>query len=126
MLGGSYDGTTQYDQFWSEVSASQVRTSNGTGSERATAPQQPAGAPDVHPATAVVDRMYACFAQGDMEALKRDVFAPDVEWALPGHHPLSGVKRGADEVIAFFGELMATGVRVDNISFGTIGDDTVE
>ena len=73
---------------------------------------------------AVVDRMYQCFAQGDMETLKNEVFAPDIEWALPGHHPLSGVKLGADEVIAFFALLMQTGISVDNISFGTIGDES--
>ena len=74
---------------------------------------------------ATIDKMYSCFAQGDMGTLKSDVFAPDIEWALPGHHPLSGVKKGADEVIAFFGALMETGINVDNLSFGTIGDDRV-
>lgn len=76
-------------------------------------------------AMSVVDRMYECFGRGDMETLKREVFAEDIVWNLPGHHPLSGSKRGADEVIAFFGALMQTGVNVDNISFGTIGDDRV-
>ena len=78
-----------------------------------------------HPAMAVVNRMYECFAKGDMETLKTEVFAADITWDLPGHHPLSGVKRGPDEVIAFFGALMATGVNVDNITFGTMGDDGV-
>ena len=74
---------------------------------------------------ATVDRMYQCFGTGDMDTLKNEVFAPDIEWALPGHHPLSGVKHGADEVLAFFGALMQVGVNVDNVSFGTIGDDRV-
>jgi ketosteroid isomerase-like protein len=74
---------------------------------------------------ATIDRMYQCFGTGDMETLKNEVFAPDVQWALPGHHPLSGTKNGADEVLAFFGALMAVGVNVDNVSFGTIGDDRV-
>ena len=74
---------------------------------------------------AVVDRMYECFGKGDMATLKTDVFAEDIVWKLPGHHPLSGAKTGADEVIAFFGALIATGVNVDNVSFGTIGDDKV-
>ena len=74
---------------------------------------------------AAVDRMYQCFAQGDMDTLQNEVFASDIEWALPGHHPLSGVKFGAAEVIAFFGALMETGINVDNLSFGTIGDDRV-
>jgi ketosteroid isomerase-like protein len=74
---------------------------------------------------AVVDRMYECFGKGDMDTLKAEVFAQDIVWVLPGHHPLSGAKNGADEVIAFFGALMGSGVNVDNISFGTIGDDKV-
>ncbi len=64
-----------------------------------------------HPAMAVVDKMYDCFAKGDMATLKTDVFAPDIAWNLPGHHPLSGIKNGPDEVIAFFGALMQTGHR---------------
>lgn len=78
-----------------------------------------------HPAMAVVDKMYACFAKGDMATLKTDVFAADISWNLPGHHPLSGVKQGPDEVIAFFGALMQTGITVDNITFGTMGEDGV-
>lgn len=74
---------------------------------------------------AVVDRMYECFGKGDMDTLKSEVFAEDIVWVLPGHHPLSGAKKGADEVIGFFGALMSVGVNVDNISFGTIGDDRV-
>ena len=74
---------------------------------------------------AVVDKMYECFGRGDMDTLKSEVFAPDIVWRLPGHHPLSGAKQGADEVIAFFAALLSTGVNVDNVSFGTIGDDKV-
>ncbi len=74
---------------------------------------------------AVVDRMYECFGRGDMATLKTDVFAEDIVWRLPGHNTLSGAKNGADEVIAFFGALMKAGVSVDNVSFGTIGDDRV-
>jgi hypothetical protein len=74
---------------------------------------------------ALVGKMYECFGKGDMATLKTDVFAPDITWNLPGHHPLSGIKRGPDEVIAFFGALMQTGISVDNITFGTMGDDGV-
>jgi len=74
---------------------------------------------------AIVDRMYECFGKGDMATLKAEVFHPEIKWALPGHHPLSGVKNGPDETIAFFAALMQSGVNVDNVSFGTIGDDRV-
>jgi len=78
-----------------------------------------------HEMTGLVGKMYDCFARGDMDTLKREVFAPDLKWSLPGHHPLSGVKNGADEAIAFFVELGKTGIVVDNVSFGTVGDDRV-
>jgi ketosteroid isomerase-like protein len=74
---------------------------------------------------AVVDRMYECFGKGDMATLKTDVFAEDILWVLPGHNTLSGAKKGADEVIAFFGALMSSGVEVKDVSFGTIGDNKV-
>jgi ketosteroid isomerase-like protein len=80
---------------------------------------------DTHPAMAVVDKMYACFAQGDMATLKSEVFAEDITWNLPGHHPLSGIKHGPDEVIAFFAALMQTGIVVDHVTFGTMGEDGV-
>ena len=57
-----------------------------------------------HPAMAVVDKMYACFAKGDMATLKSEVFASDITWNLPGHHPLSGIKNGPDEVIALLAD----------------------
>jgi ketosteroid isomerase-like protein len=74
---------------------------------------------------AVVDKMYECFGRGDIATLKHEVFADDIAWTVPGHNPLSGTKHGVNEVVAFFGALIATGVNVDNVSFGTIGDDKV-
>jgi len=60
-----------------------------------------------------------------MATLKSDVFAPDITWNLPGHHPLSGIKRGPDEVIAFFAALMGSGVVVEDVHFGTMEEDGV-
>ncbi len=71
----------------------------------------------------LVERMYGCFAKGDMEGIKRDVFAPDIKWHLPGRHPLGGTKNGADEVLAFFGQLIKSEIVVDLIKI--IGDDEV-
>lgn len=73
----------------------------------------------------VVQKMYECFNRGDMATVKREIFAPDIVWNLPGRHPLSGTKRGADEVIAFFGELNKAGVQVDLIGIDQFLDDTV-
>jgi uncharacterized protein len=39
----------------------------------------------------------------------------DVEWTIPGHHPLSGTKHGRDEVLSFFDQLAKTGFRAEPI-----------
>ena len=60
----------------------------------------------------LVQRMYACFDSGDMDSIRREIFAPDLVWHLPGRHPLSGTKHGAEEVIAFFMQLRSANIRV--------------
>jgi hypothetical protein len=71
----------------------------------------------------LVEKMYDCFSRGDMEGIKRDVFAPDIKWHLPGRHPLGGTKYGADEVLQFFGQLIKYQIAVDLIKI--VGDDEV-
>lgn len=78
-----------------------------------------------HPNVAIVERMYECFNRGDMDSIRQEIFAPDLVWRLPGHHPLSGTKNGADEVIAFFGQLNKAGIQVDLINIDAWGEDTV-
>src|SRR5947209_12264226 len=73
----------------------------------------------------VVQKMYDCFNRGDIETIKREVFAPDIVWNLPGRHPLSGTKHGADEVLAFFGQLGKVGIHVDLIGLDQWHEDTV-
>jgi ketosteroid isomerase-like protein len=72
-----------------------------------------------------VEKMYECFNRGDLETIKNEVFAPDLKWTLPGRHPLGGTKNGADEVLAFFGELNKSGVQVDLINIAQWTEDTV-
>ncbi len=75
--------------------------------------------------TDLVFRMYDCFSKGDMQTIKSDLFHPDIMWRMPGHHPLSGVIRGVDSVIAFFESLFKAGITVDNTHFGVLDDGTV-
>ncbi|MBH8566985.1 nuclear transport factor 2 family protein [Nostoc sp. CENA67] len=78
-----------------------------------------------HPNVQIVERMYECFNRGDMNTIRNEIFAPDLIWRLPGHHPLSGTKNGADEVIAFFAQLNRGGIQVDLINIDAWGEDTV-
>lgn len=61
---------------------------------------------------ALVTRMYDCFNRGDLDTIRREVFAPDLVWNLPGRHPLAGTKHGAEEVLAFFDQLRRANIQV--------------
>src|SRR3954465_15709585 len=54
-----------------------------------------------HPNLDLIDRFFAAYGSHDRAAL-RDVLAEHATWTFPGHHPLSGTKRGIDEIVAFF------------------------
>lgn len=51
-----------------------------------------------------VRKGFTAFATGDMDTL-REVFAPDIEWHLPGRSTISGDYHGIDAVLGFFGTL---------------------
>ena len=53
----------------------------------------------------LVRRMFEVYTAHDFDTLRDEILAPDVVWRVPGHHPLAGPKRGADELIAYFQQL---------------------
>ena len=61
---------------------------------------------------ALVTRMYECFNRDDTETIRREIFAPNLVWNLPGHNPLAGTKNGPGEVLAFFAALRRANIRV--------------
>ncbi|MFC5758826.1 nuclear transport factor 2 family protein [Rhizobium sp. GCM10022189] len=63
----------------------------------------------------VIADYYAAYASGDMNRVA-GFFADDIEWHIPGHHPLAGTKRGRSEVAAFFRELGKSGFRAELIA----------
>jgi hypothetical protein len=52
----------------------------------------------------VLRRGYEAFSAGDIATLT-ELFAEDAVWHVPGKSRLSGVKRGRDAVLGYFGEL---------------------
>ena len=74
---------------------------------------------------AVVAMMSECVCRRVMATITTYGFVSDITCNHPCHLPLSGLKTGPDAVIAFFGALMQTGIVVDNVTFGTMGDDQV-
>jgi ketosteroid isomerase-like protein len=73
-------------------------------------------------AVALLQRFYACYAAGDLETIRNEILAPDVVWTIPGRHPLSGPKRGVDEILAYFDQMGTTNVRADVLYMS--GDET--
>jgi ketosteroid isomerase-like protein len=74
-----------------------------------------------HPNLDLINRFFTAYGGHDLAAL-RQVMAENVRWFFPGRHPLSGVKAGIGEVVAFFdsmGTLMGKAqARVDSLVTG--------
>ena len=70
------------------------------------------------PKLVTIDRFFAAYADNDLETIA-GILAPDVEWTIPGHHPLAGTKHGVEEVVEFFRRLDQVGFRPDPIFLGT-------
>lgn len=74
-----------------------------------------------HPNVAIVKRYYDAYGKGDL-ATVRQVFAPNIAWKIPGHHPLAGIHQGPDQVFAFFQQLAKAKFRADVLFLG--GNDS--
>ena len=61
---------------------------------------------------AIVQKYYEYYSKGDINGIK-SVMADDVEWTIPGHHPLSGTKKGVSEIVAFFKELQKSNFKAE-------------
>lgn len=65
----------------------------------------------------VVQDFFAAYGKGDLDGIAA-VMNENVQWHIPGRHPLSGTKNGRDEVLAFFGQLGVAKFKADPIFFG--------
>ena len=74
-----------------------------------------------HPNLDLIDQFFAAYGKHDREGLRK-VLAENATWAFPGRHPLSGTKRGIDEIVAFFdamGSIMgASNANVEKLVLG--------
>ncbi len=61
---------------------------------------------------AIVKQFFKYYGSGDIVGL-REIFDPDVEWIVPGHHPLAGVKKGIEEVIAYYKQLQKANFKAE-------------
>ena len=73
-----------------------------------------------------MEAFYEAYAANDVERMKCEMLASDVTWAIPGHHPLSGVKRGAEEIAAYFAQLPKANFRAEPLVIATEGDYVID
>ncbi|SBT43049.1 nuclear transport factor 2 family protein [Micromonospora auratinigra] len=78
-----------------------------------------------HPNQDIIQRFFEAYMKRDMAALAA-VTTDDVAWHFPGRNPMSGVKRGRDEVVAFFDRMGGMGFRPDKLITGANDDYVVE
>ncbi|SEM56452.1 nuclear transport factor 2 family protein [Streptacidiphilus jiangxiensis] len=65
-----------------------------------------------NPKIEAISRFFAAYAAYDLDGM-RQVLTDDLEWTIPGHHPLSGTKHGVEEIVAFFTQLGKAGFQAE-------------
>ncbi|HET9167875.1 MAG TPA: nuclear transport factor 2 family protein [Actinospica sp.] len=65
-----------------------------------------------NPKIEAINAFFAAYGTYDLDGM-RAVLTEDIEWTIPGHHALSGTKRGVEEVAAFFTELGKSGFQAE-------------
>ncbi len=72
---------------------------------------------------ATIQAFFEAYAADDRDAISA-ALAADIEWLIPGRHPLAGTKHGIDEVLAFFAALAKAGFKAETF-FLQASDDYV-
>ena len=104
----------------------QAQTQNQVQTQTQTQnPDSPASAGSVSPDhlnVKIIQRYYEAYGANQIDTIRQEIFAPNITWTIPGHHPLAGTKRGADEVLAFFEQLSKAKFKAEVLFLG--GNDT--
>jgi hypothetical protein len=82
-----------------------------------------------HPNLDLIDKFFEAYSKRNINDL-RLVLADHAKWISLGQHPLSGVRNGFDEIIAFFDQMGAimgrSNTRVEKLVIGANDDYVVE
>ena len=70
-----------------------------------------------HPNLTLINQFFQAYASNDPAGI-RNVLSEDIRWHIPGNHPLSGTKRGIDEVLGYFKQLSKAAFQASPIVMG--------
>jgi len=60
----------------------------------------------------VVKQFFKYYEDGDIIGM-RSILDPEIQWIVLGHHPLGGIKKGIEEVIAYYKQLQKVNFRAE-------------
>lgn len=72
-----------------------------------------------------LQKYYNAYAENNIEGM-RSVMAENVEWHIPGHHPLAGTKHGIQEVVNFFQQLPKAGFKAEVLILAANDDYVID
>jgi ketosteroid isomerase-like protein len=72
---------------------------------------------ELHPNVQLIHRFFHAYASSDMQAIE-SILAPDIQWIIPGRHPLSGTKSGVQQVLEYFKQLSQFSFQAEPIVMG--------
>ena len=78
-----------------------------------------------HPNLDLIHTFFQAYAANDMEAIEQ-ILSPDIEWIIPGRHPLSGTKVGVEEVLGYFKQLNKCAFQAKPIVMGCNDDYVID
>ncbi|UZR94585.1 nuclear transport factor 2 family protein [Chondrinema litorale] len=70
-----------------------------------------------HPNLILINRFFRAYAKHDMDEIKK-IFSANIQWHIPGKHPLSGTKKGIAEVMEYFSALNKALFQAESIVMG--------
>lgn len=76
-----------------------------------------------HPNLTLINVFFDAYSRNDLKEIKK-VLSEDIKWHIPGEHPLSGTKKGIDEVLNFFKILKKGAFKAEPIIMG-VNDEYV-
>jgi ketosteroid isomerase-like protein len=76
-----------------------------------------------HPNLQLIATFFQAYAGNDLETISQ-ILADDIEWIIPGRHPLSGTKVGVEAVLNYFKQLHVYSFKAKPIVMG-VNDEYV-
>ncbi len=78
-----------------------------------------------HPNLDLIHTFFQAYAANDLKAIQQ-ILSPDIEWIIPGRHPLSGTKVGVEEVLGYFKQLNKCAFQAKPIVMGFNEDYVID